>query len=111
MCSSPSISPVVSATSANKASLATATNPTRKRLPCRSEVGPAVGNLKAGDHVLVPFNIACGQCHFCKQGLFGNCHESNPQATAVGAIFGYSHTAGGQHGGQARERGGAHGAG
>jgi S-(hydroxymethyl)glutathione dehydrogenase / alcohol dehydrogenase len=65
------------------------------------EVGPEVENLKVGDHVLVPFNIACGQCHFCKQGLFGNCHESNPQATAVGGIFGYSHTAGGYDGGQA----------
>jgi S-(hydroxymethyl)glutathione dehydrogenase/alcohol dehydrogenase len=66
------------------------------------EVGPEVGNLKPGDHVLVPFNIACGQCHFCKQGLYGNCHESNAQATAVGAIFGYSHTAGGYDGGQAQ---------
>jgi threonine dehydrogenase-like Zn-dependent dehydrogenase len=65
------------------------------------EVGPEVENLKAGDHVLVPFNIACGQCHFCKQGLFGNCHESNAQATAVGGIYGYSHTAGGYDGGQA----------
>lgn len=65
------------------------------------EVGPEVQNLKVGDHVLVPFNIACGQCHFCKQGLFGNCHESNPSATAVGGIFGYSHTAGGFDGGQA----------
>ena len=65
------------------------------------EVGPEVGNLKRGDRVLVPFNIACGQCHFCKQGLFGNCHESNAQATAVGGIFGYSHTAGGYDGGQA----------
>lgn len=65
------------------------------------EVGSAVENLSVGDHVLVPFNIACGQCHFCKQGLFGNCHESNAQATAVGGIFGYSHTAGGYDGGQA----------
>jgi threonine dehydrogenase-like Zn-dependent dehydrogenase len=65
------------------------------------EVGSEVQNLKPGDHVLVPFNIACGRCHFCKQGLFGNCHESNPEATAVGAIFGYSHTAGGFDGGQA----------
>ena len=65
------------------------------------ELGEEVTNLKVGDHVLVPFNIACGQCHFCKQGLFGNCHESNAQATAVGAIFGYSHTAGGYDGGQA----------
>jgi threonine dehydrogenase-like Zn-dependent dehydrogenase len=65
------------------------------------EIGPEVQKLKVGDHVLVPFNIACGKCHFCKQGLFGNCHESNSQATAVGAIFGYSHTAGGYDGGQA----------
>ena len=65
------------------------------------EVGEGVQNLKVGDHVLVPFNIACGKCNFCKQGLFGNCHESNPQATAVGGIFGYSHTAGGFDGGQA----------
>ncbi len=66
------------------------------------EVGPEVRNLKRGDHVLVPFNIACGKCHFCQQGLFGNCHESNAQATAVGAIYGYSHTAGGYDGGQAQ---------
>ncbi|QNF33986.1 glutathione-dependent formaldehyde dehydrogenase [Adhaeribacter swui] len=65
------------------------------------EIGSEVTKLKVGDHVLVPFNIACGRCHFCKQGLFGNCHESNPMATAVGGIFGYSHTAGGFNGGQA----------
>ncbi|WP_267395448.1 MULTISPECIES: zinc-dependent alcohol dehydrogenase [unclassified Sphingomonas] len=66
------------------------------------QVGAEVRNLKPGDHVLVPFNIACGKCHFCQQGLFGNCHESNAQATAVGGIFGYSHTAGGYDGGQAQ---------
>jgi threonine dehydrogenase-like Zn-dependent dehydrogenase len=66
------------------------------------EVGSAVEKLKVGDHVLVPFNIACGRCHFCQQGLFGNCHESNAQATAVGGIYGYSHTAGGYDGGQAQ---------
>lgn len=65
------------------------------------QVGSAVENLAVGDRVLVPFNIACGQCHFCRQGLFGNCHESNAEATAVGGIFGYSHTAGGYDGGQA----------
>lgn len=65
------------------------------------QVGPDVKNLKPGDHVLVPFNVACGGCPFCKQELYGNCHESNPSATAVGGIFGYSHTAGGYDGGQA----------
>jgi threonine dehydrogenase-like Zn-dependent dehydrogenase len=64
-------------------------------------VGPSVEKLKVGDNVMVPFNIACGQCAFCRQELYGNCHESNPQATAVGGIFGYSHTAGGYDGGQA----------
>jgi threonine dehydrogenase-like Zn-dependent dehydrogenase len=65
------------------------------------EIGPMVENIMVGDTVLVPFNIACGKCAFCKQELYGNCHESNPQATAVGGIFGYSHTAGGYDGGQA----------
>lgn len=65
------------------------------------EVGPSVQKIKVGDNVLVPFNIACGQCAFCKQELYGNCHESNSEATAVGGIFGYSHTAGGFDGGQA----------
>ena len=65
------------------------------------EVGPGVEKLKVGDHVLVPFNIACGKCVFCQQELYGNCHESNPEATAVGGIYGYSHTAGGYDGGQA----------
>jgi threonine dehydrogenase-like Zn-dependent dehydrogenase len=65
------------------------------------EVGSSVEKLKVGDRVLVPFNIACGSCVFCKQQLYGNCHESNPEATAVGGIYGYSHTAGGYDGGQA----------
>lgn len=65
------------------------------------EVGPGVQNLKPGDHVMVPFNIACGTCPFCSQELYGNCHESNPAATAIGGIFGYSHSAGGYDGGQA----------
>lgn len=64
-------------------------------------IGTGVRKLKVGDKVLVPFNIACGKCAFCKQELFGNCHESNPEATAVGGIYGYSHTAGGFDGGQA----------
>jgi threonine dehydrogenase-like Zn-dependent dehydrogenase len=65
------------------------------------EVGLNVQKLKVGDQVIVPFNISCGKCAFCKQELYGNCHESNPEATAVGGIFGYSHTAGGHEGGQA----------
>ncbi|HZV61011.1 MAG TPA: zinc-dependent alcohol dehydrogenase [Methylophilaceae bacterium] len=65
------------------------------------EVGPSVEKLKVGDHVLVPFNIFCGSCFFCQKELYGNCHNTNPEATAVGGIYGYSHTAGGYDGGQA----------
>lgn len=65
------------------------------------EIGSLVQNVKVGDRLIVPFNIACGKCAFCQQGLYGNCHESNPSATAVGGFLGYSHTAGGYDGGQA----------
>ena len=65
------------------------------------EVGPGVRKLKVGDHVLVPFNVFCGACYFCQRELYSNCHNTNPEASAVGAIYGYSHTAGGYDGGQA----------
>jgi threonine dehydrogenase-like Zn-dependent dehydrogenase len=65
------------------------------------EVGSSVEKLKVGDRVSVPFNIACGKCAFCKQEAYALCHEANSQATAVGGVFGYSHTAGGYSGGQA----------
>ena len=64
-------------------------------------VGPSVRNLAVGDRVMVPFNVYCGSCFFCSRGLFSNCHNVNPNATAVGGIYGYSHTCGGYDGGQA----------
>ena len=54
------------------------------------EVGPSVQTLKPGDRVMVPFNIYCGSCYFCARGLYSNCHNVNPNATAVGGIYGYS---------------------
>src|SRR5690606_20941995 len=48
------------------------------------EVGPSVQNLKVGDRVLVPFNIFCGSCFFCQKELYGNCHNVNSQASAMG---------------------------
>ncbi|MER2137577.1 MAG: alcohol dehydrogenase catalytic domain-containing protein, partial [Arthrobacter sp.] len=65
------------------------------------EVGSSVQNLKPGDRVMVPANIYCGSCWFCVRGLYSNCHNVNPNATAVGALYGYSHTTGGYDGGQA----------
>jgi S-(hydroxymethyl)glutathione dehydrogenase / alcohol dehydrogenase len=65
------------------------------------QVGSSVRSLSVGDRVMVPFNIYCGTCFFCARGLFSNCHNVNANATAVGGIYGYSHTAGGYDGGQA----------
>ena len=73
------------------------------------EVGSAVKNLKKGDRVVVPFTIACGDCFFCKKGLFSCCDTSNPNAAiaakAMGhspaGLFGFSHMLGGFPGGQA----------
>ena len=64
------------------------------------EVGPAVNKLKKGDRVIVPFNIACGQCWFCQHDLESQCDQSNPHGEA-GGYFGYSDTFGGYPGGQA----------
>ncbi|NYD21893.1 alcohol dehydrogenase [Kineococcus aurantiacus] len=64
-------------------------------------VGPSVRNLVPGDRVMVPFNISCGSCFYCARGMLANCHNVNPNATAVGGIYGYSHTTGGYDGGQA----------
>lgn len=65
------------------------------------DIGSSVQNVRRGDRVLVPFNICCGSCFFCARELYSNCHNVNPNATAVGGIYGYSHTAGGYDGGQA----------
>lgn len=64
-------------------------------------VGSSVQNLKIGDHVLVPFNIACGSCFYCTKQLFGNCDNTNPNSAIGSGIYGYSHTTGGYDGGQA----------
>jgi len=64
-------------------------------------IGSSVQNLSVGDRVMVPFHISCGTCWFCARGLFTNCHNVNANATAVGGIYGYSHTTGGFDGGQA----------
>jgi threonine dehydrogenase-like Zn-dependent dehydrogenase len=73
------------------------------------ELGAEVKNLKKGDRVVVPFTISCGECWFCKKGLFSCCDRTNPNAEiarkAMGhspaGCFGFSHMLGGYCGGQA----------
>ena len=37
------------------------------------EVGSGVTNLRKGDRVVVPFNITCGECWYCKHELWSMC--------------------------------------
>lgn len=64
------------------------------------EVGPEVKNLKKGDRVVIPFTIACGECHYCKNDLESQCDNANENGE-MGAYFGYSDNTGGYPGGQA----------
>lgn len=64
------------------------------------EVGPEVTKLKKGDRVIIPFNIACGQCYYCQHQLESQCDNSNDNGD-MGAYFGYSGNTGGYPGGQA----------
>ena len=50
------------------------------------EVGSSVRNLSVGDRVMVPFNTFCGTCWYCARGLYSNCHNVNPNATADTAL-------------------------
>jgi threonine dehydrogenase-like Zn-dependent dehydrogenase len=65
------------------------------------EVGASVRSLRRGDRVVVPFNISCGSCFYCRRGLFGDCEASNPMSHMASGVYGYSHTTGGYDGGQA----------
>jgi threonine dehydrogenase-like Zn-dependent dehydrogenase len=73
------------------------------------EVGRENTKLKVGDRVVVPFTISCGECFFCRKGLFSGCERSNPNAGMAAklwghspaGLFGYSHLLGGFAGGQA----------
>jgi S-(hydroxymethyl)glutathione dehydrogenase/alcohol dehydrogenase len=64
------------------------------------EVGPTVHEVKVGDRVVIPFNISCGRCWFCNQGLWSQCNRSNPKGE-IGGAFGYTQLLGGYDGGQA----------
>jgi threonine dehydrogenase-like Zn-dependent dehydrogenase len=73
------------------------------------EAGTGVKKFKVGDRVVVPFVIACGECFFCRKGLFSACDISNPNAKEAAKLmghgpagaFGFSHLLGGFSGGQA----------
>jgi len=52
------------------------------------EVGAAVDRIKVGDRVCLPFNVGCGFCANCEQGLSGFCLTCNPGM--AGAAYGFA---------------------
>lgn len=66
------------------------------------EVGPEVRQIKAGDRVVIPFNISCGDCWMCNEKLFAQCETTQNREQEKGAsLFGYTKLYGEVPGGQA----------
>lgn len=72
------------------------------------EIGPGITNLKKGQRVVASFQIACGECYYCKKKLSSQCEKTNANTLAnamygarTAGMFGYSHFTGGFAGGQA----------
>jgi threonine dehydrogenase-like Zn-dependent dehydrogenase len=54
-------------------------------------VGASVSSIKPGDRVVVPFNISCGHCYMCEQGLQSQCETTQVRDQGMGAaLFGYT---------------------
>jgi threonine dehydrogenase-like Zn-dependent dehydrogenase len=67
------------------------------------EVGSGVTSVTAGDRVVMPFQISCGHCFMCDQGLNTQCETTQVRDEGMGAaLFGYSKLYGQVPGGQAQ---------
>ena len=66
------------------------------------EVGSEVTHIKPGDRVVIPFNISCGHCFMCTDGLQSQCETTQVREQDKGAaLFGYTSLYGSVPGGQA----------
>jgi threonine dehydrogenase-like Zn-dependent dehydrogenase len=66
------------------------------------ETAPGVTDLRRGDRVVIPFNISCGTCFMCSQGLHSQCETTQVREHGKGAaLFGYTKLYGDAPGGQA----------
>jgi threonine dehydrogenase-like Zn-dependent dehydrogenase len=66
------------------------------------EVGSEVTELSPGDRIVIPFQISCGSCFMCDQGLQTQCETTQVREEGMGArLFGYTKLYGSQPGGQA----------
>jgi threonine dehydrogenase-like Zn-dependent dehydrogenase len=66
------------------------------------EVGAEVSHIAPGDRVVIPFNVSCGHCFMCGQGLYSQCETTQVRDQGKGAaLFGYTKLYGQVPGGQA----------
>jgi threonine dehydrogenase-like Zn-dependent dehydrogenase len=66
------------------------------------EVGAEVSHIAPGDRVVIPFNISCGHCWMCGQGLQTQCETTQNRDQEMGAsLLGYTKLYGQVPGGQA----------
>jgi threonine dehydrogenase-like Zn-dependent dehydrogenase len=66
------------------------------------EVGAEVTAIKAGDRVVIPFQMSCGHCFMCDEKLFSQCETTQVRDQGTGAaLFGFSKLYGEVPGGQA----------
>jgi threonine dehydrogenase-like Zn-dependent dehydrogenase len=55
------------------------------------EVGSGVTTIRPGDRVVVPFQICCGHCWMCAQGLHTQCETTQVREHGKGAaLYGYT---------------------
>jgi threonine dehydrogenase-like Zn-dependent dehydrogenase len=66
------------------------------------EVGAEAGELHKGERVVIPFQMSCGRCFMCGEGLYSQCETTQVREYGSGAaLFGYSKLYGAVPGGQA----------
>ena len=72
------------------------------------KLGSEITGFKEGDRVVASFQIACGDCMYCKKKLSSQCERTNSNTIEhamyggnTAGMFGYSHFTGGFAGGQA----------
>jgi threonine dehydrogenase-like Zn-dependent dehydrogenase len=66
------------------------------------EVGSEVTQIQPGDRVVIPFNVSCGHCFMCGQGLQSQCETTQNREQGMGAsLLGYTKLYGEVPGGQA----------
>ncbi len=66
------------------------------------EIGADVQHVKVGDRVVIPFNISCGHCFMCANGLQSQCETTQVHEYGTGAsLLGYTKLYGQVPGGQA----------